>query len=766
MPRSNTAARHEDSRLLTGKGNFVDDFTAVGCCHGYVVRSPYPHAIVESIDTAPAECSNGVLAVLTYADLVAENIGDLPCVTQMNNRDGTPIFKPPRPVLANKYVRYVGDPVAFVVADSLNNAMDAAELIDINFQELSSISNPEKALNSDTQIWSKAPNNVSFDWQANDAETTTQAMREAEHVVSIKVHHPRMAITPIEPRAALAQFDATNEQFVLYVQTQGVHMIRRVFAEDILKIPIEKLRVITMDVGGSFGMKIFPYPEYALVLVAARRTGRPVKWTASRSESFLSDAQGRARIDFAQLGLDKAGRFVALRVDGLADLGAYLSYVGPSIPSIYANTVIGHTYKIPNIHFRCRGVFTNAVPTDAYRGAGKPEMVSTLEQLIDKAALELKLDRIELRRMNFVLPEDLPFHMSNGKIIDSGNFPKLLDQVLDLSQWSNFRERRVKAQNKGLIRGIGLGMYMHSTGGSVTETSRVELNPNGLITVLTGTQAAGQGHETTLARIVAAALEISESRISVIQGDTDRIEVGGGTGGSSLVAIAGVTVQRAALRMLEQARQQAALVLEVSSADLEYDSGAFRVAGTDIRISLEQLATNLHNRNSSCIGQAEFDGLNTTHPSGAYVVEIECDPATGALTIVQLAGVDDVGRILNSELVDGQLHGSWAQSVGTSLMEQIEFDEDDCGHLLNGSLMDYQIPRADDLPLFNLGKLVTLCETNPLGIKGVGEVANLGAPGAIQNAISDLLTNQGKQSPKTAATPFRIWQALRMSSES
>ena len=763
MTKSTPNIRREDYRLLTGGGKFVDDLQLNDFCVGYVVRSPYSHADIQRTDIEYASAMPGVQLVLTAAHLQAKGIGGLPCASDLTNRDGTPMFKPNRPILATDRVRYVGEPVAFVVADTLHAAMEAADAIEIDYSELDSASSTRKAIHGSAAIWDEAPHNVSFHTSSGDDSDVTEALNDAAHVVSIEVHHPRIAITPIEPRAAIAQYDSATQQYTLHVQTQGVHMVRRVLAQDVLKIPLENLRVITQDVGGSFGMKIFTYPEYALVLIASEKVGKPVKWTATRIESFVSDSHGRARIDFAQLGLDENGRFTALQIDGTADLGAYLSYVGPSVAAVYPYSVIGHTYNIPLIQYRCRGVFTNAPPVDAYRGAGKPETVCTLEQLIDKAAIELGNDRIELRRKNFVQPEQLPYSMPNGHVIDSGEFETILDLALEQSQWSKFSERRQESLNQGRLRGIGLGMYMHSTGGSPTEVCEVQLRDDGSILVLTGTQSGGQGHFTTLAAIAAEVLQIDYSRVSILQGDTDALSTGGGTGGSSLVAISGNTVQRAARRMLDNTREIVSHLLEVSQADIEYQAGTFYLPGTDQRISLEQIAARMGDMPQDypgCIGNAEFEGINTTHPCGAYVAELECDPATGAIEVLQLIGVDDIGRILYPAIVDGQLHGSWAQSVGTSLMESVQFDEQESGQILTGSLMDYQLPRAADVPFFNLEKFETLCKTNPMGVKGVGEVASLGAPGAIQNAVSNMLSEDRYVALDGPATPLRIWKAI------
>ena len=758
-----TGPRQEDGRLITGQGQFVDDVSPTNQLVGFVLRSPYAHATIRHIDIKAAQQMSGVRLILTANELLADGVGTLPCVSSFPDPSDTPIIKPPRHILATERVRHVGDPVAFVVADTLANAIEAAESIGIDYEELPANTDVETATCGAPEIWTGANNNQCYDFERGKAQEVEQIFAQCAHVTSIKVHHPRMAITPIEPRCAVAHFDADANQMVLNVQTQGVHMIHRVLTEDILHWAPGKLRVITRDVGGSFGMKIFPYPEYALVLIAAEKTKCAVRWTASRSESFLTDYQGRARVEYAQAGFDQEGKFTAYQCDSISDLGAYLSYVAPSIASVYAYTVVGHTYKIPAMHFRNRGVFTNATPTDAFRGAGKPETVCTLEQLIDKAAFELNIDRLELRRRNFVQLDDLPYSMLNGQMIDSGDFNALLDRAIECSNWNSFSKRRKAAAQKGLRRGIGLGMYMHSTGGSVSEACQVELKAGGKIRILTGTQAGGQGHATTLAALAGDVLDIDPSQITVVQGDTAEYPIGGGTGGSSLVAIAGTTVVRAAQNLLDNCRKVAAEQLEVNRNDVAYLAGEFFIPGTDRRFSFATLAALTQTQpqiQSSCIGQANFAGTNVTHPCGAYVVELECDPETGTIHIIQLVGVDDIGRVLFAKLTDGQLHGSWAQAVGTSLMESMQFDES--GQVLSGSLLDYQLPRAQDLPFIVLDKVPTPCATNALGVKGVGEVANLGAPGAIGNALSDLLSEKDQfVVVKPPATPHSVWTLLR-----
>ena len=755
--------RGEDLHLLTGRGDFVDDKHHSRTCAGYVLRSPYAHADIVSVDVSDAENLAGIWAIFTAESLTRLGVGKLPCSSKFKNIDGSEVFKPRRPLLAEKRVRYIGEPVAFIVADTLNQCLDAAEEVCVDYRELPAIDDPQAARTNATVIWQEHGSNVCYEWALNDELPDYDLFEAAAHVSEITVKHPRIAVSPMEPRSALGTYDHQADRFTLHVQTQGVHSVRDVLANHVLNIPPEKLRVFTDDVGGSFGMKIFTYPEYALVLIAAKQISRPVKWTASRSESFLSDSQGRARVDRAWLAFDSDGLITALRYEALSDLGAYPSEAGPSVASVLASVVVGHCYRMPKTYYRATGVFTNAVPTDAYRGAGKPEIISTIEQLIDKSAFEMGIDRVELRRQNLVRPDEIPYPMPNGKVIDSGNFEKVMNRVLEVSDWNSFPVRKRNAAQKGWCRGIGLGMYIHVTGGSREEVCHVRLNPDGSVTATTGTQTGGQGHRSALTKIIAHELQINISRIKVIQGNTDLIETGGGTGGSSFMAIAGNVMLRAARQMLESARDRASAALEVQAGDLEYDEGEFRVPGTDLSIALERIAQ-LGSENAdagSCVGSAGVEGVSTTFPNGAYVVELECEPDTGVLRIVQLVAVDDLGRILFPNMVYGQLHGAWAQALGGVIMEGVVFDPENEGQPLNSTFMDYQLPRADDFPEITQEFVEIPCTKNHLGTKGAGEVASLGAPGAILNALSDMLRDRTFMSVEQPATPFRMWQMLR-----
>ncbi len=764
MPSLNAArGRVEDERLLRGRGRFVDDLRGDGEAHACAARSPLAHATIRSLDVAAAAAMPGVATVLTAGDADVAALGPLPSTTPVTGRDGHAMVEPPRPVLASREVKFVGEAIALVVADTPAQAQQAAEAVAVEFDELPAVAEPLAALAAGApRVWAQAAENVSFEWVAGDAEAVEAALARADHVVAVRVVHPRLAVAALEPRALLAQHDAASATYTLHVPTQGVHAVRDVLADAVLRIPRERLRVVTPDVGGSFGMKIVPYPEYALALVAARRIARPVKWTASRTESFLTDTQGRARVDDVTLALDRNGRMLALKIDAVADLGAYLSTVGPYVPTAGAVRVLGHSYRIGAVAYRVRGVFTNAAPVDAYRGAGKPECVASLERVIDVAARRLRLDRIKLRRRNLVRPADLPYATPLGETYDSGDYPALLERVLALADWDGFASRAEAAHARARLRGIGVGMYVHATGGSTAEVSEVRAEQDGSVTVLSGTQASGQGHETVLAQIAAECLEIPHERIRVVQGDTNRVAAGGGTGGSSLLAIAGNTLTRAAAAMVERGRGIAAARLEVAALDVEYGAGEFRVAGTDRVLSLAQVAAvpeAAGEGGSGCVGRAAFEGRHTTYPSGAYVAEVEVDPETGAVVLAAFSGVDDLGRILHRALALGQLHGGLAQGVGEAMMESVSYDPDGA-QLLTATFLDYWLPRAADLPCFALEQRATPSTANALGVKGAGEVSAIGAPGAVINAVVHALECYGVDELDMPATPRRVWEAI------
>lgn len=761
--------RLEDDRLLTGRGRYVEDLRPEGALTMAVLRAPAAHARLTRLDVAAARAADGVHLVLTAADLDRLGVGPMDARARIDNSDGSPMVEPLRPVLAGETVRYLGEPVAAVIAESEPAALDALEAIELDFDECPAVLDPEAALaEGETAGHGEAPGQVGLDWEKGDAEATARAFAEAAHVVELTVRHPRIAIAPLETRGCLGSFDAETGRYTLWTGSQGVVSLRSAMA-DYLDVPEDRVRVVTEDVGGSFAVKIWPYPEQVLVLAAARQTGRPVKWIASRSESMASDAMGRGRIDRAALALDADLRFTGFRIDALADVGAYWNAANASIVTLGACRVFGHCYRIPGLHYRVRGVFTNAVPTDAYRGAGKPETVSTLERLIDVAAVRLGVDRIELRRRNLVRPADLPYATAMEETYDGGDFSAVLERLAKDADLAGFARRRAESEARGLRRGLGLGLHLHATGGSTAERSEVRALGDGTVLVRTGTQDSGQGHRTALALVAAAALEIPAERIRVEQGDSDFLTKGGGTGGSNLLAIAGNTVHRTALQMLAQAKRVAAHLLEAAVEDVEYGGGSFRIAGTDRTLTLAEAAAGWDRLpperrdgelGAGCMAQLDFEGVHTTFPNGGYAVEVELDPETGRVRVERWTGVDDLGRVINEPTARGQLHGGLAQEIGEILLERVHYDLGS-GQLLTGSLMDYALPRADDVPFFDLAWAPTDSPHSPIGAKGVGEVSSIGGPGPLLNAVLDALRPYGIEHLDPPLTSERVWRAIR-----
>lgn len=735
--------RIEDRRLLTGRGRFVEDLRLPGMAHAVMVRSPVACGRLANVDTVEAWRMPGVLTILTGADLARLGCKPMPCAAAHDSSDGTPFKSPERPLLARDRVRFVGDPVAFVVAETEAQALDAAEAVLVDIEEdAAPVTDPD------------ASQDVAVVWEEGDATAVEAAFARAAHAVRIRQTSPRVSVAPIETRSALGVFE--DGGYTLHTQTQGVHFMRRMVAAT-LGEPEDAIRVVTGDVGGSFGIKLMNYPEQSLVLVAARLLGRPVRWVESRSEAFLTDAYGRGQSSTARLALDADGRILALDVDSVGDMGAYASALGVGVLTKGFTKTLGHVYHLPVHHVRVRAVYTNAAPTDAYRGAGKPEAQYLVERLVDKAARETGLDPLEFRRRNLIPDSAMPYKAANGFTYDSARFESLMDAAVHASDWGGFPTRRARSEAAGLRRGIGIGLYLHLTGGSPNEHSEVLLQSDGTILVLTGVQASGQGHETAFAQLVADRLQIGMDRIRVIEGDTAEVKTGGGTGGSSSLPIAGVTILKATDAMLENARALAAEQLETAAADLEYADGGFTVIGTDRRLDLTTLAATLpEEREQLCGGTAKSDHEIQTVPHGAYVAEVTVDPETGFVRLERLTAADDLGRRLNPRIAAGQIHGGLAQAIGQALFERTVLDPD-TGQLLSGSLMDYQLPRAGDLPDFDLHADDIPTDINPLGMKGAGEIACIGGPAAVVNAVCDALGDPDLDQP---LTPERVWQAL------
>lgn len=735
--------RVEDQRLLTGQGRFVEDIRDPDAAHAVVYRSPVGHARLLDLDISQALNTPGVLAILTGADLDRMGCKPMTCRSH-DGSDGKPFQSPIRHLLAKDTVRFVGDPIAFVVAETETAALDAMELIDATFEDLPVVIDPVQS------------DDIAVVWEEGDTDVVETAFRAAARVVSIDQRHDRISVSPLEVRSAFGAHE--DGAYTLHTQTQGVHFMREMVAGS-LGVDKSLVRVVTTDVGGSFGIKLAHYPEQSLVLLGAKAVGRPVRWVESRSEAFLSDAYGRGQVSHAEVALDENGVIQALRVDTVGDMGAYASAVGLSVLTKGFCKTLGHVYHIPVLRCQTRAVYTNCAPTDAYRGAGKPEAQYLVERLIDKAARDMGIDPSEIRRRNLIAPERMPYRAANGFVYDSAHFEKILDAALEEGDWTGFPARRAASEAKGFKRGIGLGLYLHLTGGSPTEHSEVILRPDGTVLILTGVQASGQGHETAFAQLVADRLEIDPAHIAVLEGDTAQIATGGGTGGSSSLPIAGVTIMKATDAMLEKARDLAANKLEAATADLTYGDGAFTVVGTDRRVDLLSLAADLPEDAANeklCAGEADSDHDIQTVPHGAYLAEVEIDPETGHVTLVSFKGADDLGRRLNPPIAEGQLHGGIAQAVGQAMFERVVY-EDGTGQLVTGSFMDYQLPRAADLPKFELRAADVVTDINPLGMKGAGENASIGAIAPVVNAVCDALGVSDLDMP---VTPEKIWRAL------
>jgi carbon-monoxide dehydrogenase large subunit len=777
--------RLEDQRFITGRGRYTDDIHRPGQVYAHILRSNIAHGDLLRIDCEAAQRAPDVLAVLTGKDLRADGLGELPVIWMTTNRDGTPMFVPPRPVLAIDRVRHVGEPVAVIIAATPSAAKDAAELIEIEIADLPAAANLDRAIAEDApQIWDGAAGNVGFHWHTGDARLVDQAFARASHVTKIDLINNRLIANPMEPRVAIGEFDAGRDEFVLYLSSQNPHVQRILLATATLRVPEHKIRVVSPDVGGGFGCKAMHYAEEVIVLWASRRLGRPVKWTSERSEAFLSDAQGRDHKTHAELALDAQGRFLALRVDTRANLGAYYSTFGPAIPTFYSAPLLVGTYDIPAAYCEVRGVFTNTVPVDAYRGAGRPEASFVIERIVDEAARELGMDPAEIRRLNFVPPDKFPYVNAFGSEYDSGNFGLALDKALVLGDYAGFPARRVESERRGKLRGIGMSSYIEACGAGPSkiimaagggagffESATVRVNPTGSVVVVTGTHSHGQGHETTFAQVVSERLGVPVENIEIVHGDTARSAFGNGTVGSRSLAVGGGAIVRAIDKVVDKGKRIAARILEAAESDMRFENGRFLVVGTDRGLSFPELAFMAHAPNRFSTAEVEpgldetafFDPANFTYPAGLHLCELEIDPETGATDILAYTVVDDFGNVINPMVVEGQVHGGTAQGIGQALLENCVYDPDSA-QLLSGTFMDYCMPRADDMPGladFKLDYIVTPSPHNPLGVKGCGEAGAIAAPPAVMNAVLHALRPAGVTDLSMPATPHKIWQALQ-----
>jgi carbon-monoxide dehydrogenase large subunit len=747
-------SRAEDLTLVKGAGRYADDVRLPNAAYAFVLRSPHAHALLRRLDATAARRAPGVLAVLTGADARADGLGDIPCLIPVTNADGTPRGETPRPLLAVDRVRHVGDPVALVVAESAQRAKDAAELIEVDYEPLPAVADTYAAVKPGApQVWADVKNNICFDIALGGRAAVDAAFARAKHVTRLELVNNRLVANPLEPRAAVADYDPATGRSTLYTPTQGPHLIRSQIADQILKLDPRELRVVSGNVGGGFGMKIFLHPEQPLVVWASRKLKRPVRWTGERSETFLADVQGRDNYSIAELALDADAKFLALRVTTYANMGAYLSNFGPFIPQL-ALYVLSSVYRIPAIALAVKGVVTNTVPVDAYRGAGRPEGIYLAERIVDVAARELGLAPDEIRRRNFI--DAFPYQTPVESEYDSGDFAGTMVLAMAQADWAGFPARRAGAGKRGRLRGIGLGMYIERCGAGSPDTVTLRVGGDGKVTLISGMQDNGQGHVTGFKQVLSAWLGIDADAIEVVQGDTDVVP-DGLTGGSRFLAIGGVAATAAADEAVGKGRETAASLLEAAAADVEYRDGRYWIAGTDRGVSLFEVA-------------AKAGGLAATHtrnpekytyPNGCHIVEVEVDPETGETRIERYTIVDDFGRAINPLLLEGQVHGGTVQGVGQALLEHGYYDPE-TAQLLAGSFMDYALPRADDVPSFDCGFNHSPCTTNPLGVKGAGESGAVGAPAAVISAVVDALyARTGLKHVDMPATREKVWRALR-----
>jgi carbon-monoxide dehydrogenase large subunit len=762
------ALRSEDQPLVTGRGRFTDDLAPPGAAHAAFVRSPIGHGVVKSVDVVAAAKLPGVVAVFTGADLERDGIGAIPPLVLLPGRGGTQMFGAAMPVLASRRVRYVGEPVAIVVAETTAQAQDAAEAVTLDLEELPAVSDVGRAAAAGAPaIWDAAPRNVCLDWEDGDAKAVDAAVASAAHVARVRLHDTRVAVAAMEPRAAIGAWDAASGRYTLTAGTQGVALVRKVLAESVFKVPLPQVRVLTHDVGGGFGMKVQPYPEYAAVLYAARRTGRAVRWRASRAESFLADTAGRDGLLEGELALGADGKFLALRVRTQVGIGAYASTYAAVITTNNTKNCLSSVYVIPAIHIGVKMIFTSATPLGPYRGAGRPEAIYLIERLIDAAARATGIDRVALRRRNLLPPSAMPYKAPNSPVYDSGEFEAVLDKALALSGWDGFPARRAAATRAGKLRGLGICCFLEVAGGSpLQETADLRFESDGKVALRVGAQAIGQGHLTTFPAVVAARLGVPVGAVRLVQGDSDDVPVGLPTVASRSMMMAGGATVAACDQAIEKGRRIAGHLFEASAADVEFAGGEFRVSGTDRALPILELAARaptLPGLPKDLAGGldtvATFQPPQMSFPNGCHVCEVEIDPDTGTVAVVGYAAVDDVGRIVHQTIVEGQIHGGVAQGLGQVLGERIVYAAD--GQLLTASFMDYALPRADDLPPLRLGHHVAPCTNNPLGVKGAGESGVAGSLPAGMSAILDALAARGVTHLDLPATPFRVWEALQ-----
>src|SRR5690349_21275624 len=765
--------RKEDYRFLTGTGVYTDDVAMPNQTYAAFVRSPHAHAVLKSIETDKAKKSPGVLAVYTGADLAAAKVGGLPCGWLITDMKGQPMKEPPYPSLAQGKVRHVGERVAVVIAETAAQAKDAAELIEVDYGTLPAVVDAAKAKKGPA-LHEIAPDNTCYVWALGDKGAVDAAFAKAAHVTKLDFLNNRLIPNAIEPRAANASYSRADDSTTISVASQNPHVERLLMTAFVLGLPEHKVRVVAPDVGGGFGSKIYLYAEDVVCTWAARQLARPVKWTADRSEAFLSDAHGRDHLTVAELALDRDGKFLAMRVRTTANLGAYLSTFASCIPTILYATLLAGQYTTPQIYCEVTAVFTNTTPVDAYRGAGRPEATYVVERLVETAAREMKMDPAEMRRKNFI--RQFPYQTPVALQYDTGNYEATLAAAQKMGDVAGFKERREQSLRRGKLRGLGYACYIEACGiapsnvagslgarAGLFEAGEIRVHPTGTVTVFTGSHAHGQGHETTFAQVVADRLGLNMDQVEVVHGDTSKVLFGMGTYGSRSLAVGGTAIVKALDKVVAKGKKIAAHLLEASEADIEYERGEFKVAGTDKKKTFGEVAFAAYVPHNYPLDRLEpglnenafYDPANFTFPAGSYVCEVEVDRETGSTQIVSFVAVDDFGKIVNPMIVEGQVHGGLAQGIGQALVEQCAYDS--TGQLLSGTFADYSIPRANDVPLFKIDTRETPCTHNPLGVKGCGEAGAIGAPAAVMNAITDALGVKDLPMPATAQN---VWRAM------
>ena len=757
--------RKEDDTLVRGKGKYTDDFSLPNQAYAWMVRSSHAHGIIKGIETSAAKAMPGVLGVWTGADLASANYNPFTCGLPLKNRDGSPLKQTNRSALPTDKVRFVGDPIAFVVAETLAQARDAAEAVELDIEPLPAVTNAAEAAKPGAPLlYDHIPGNVALDYHYGDTARIDAAFASAAHVTKLDIVNNRVAVVAMEPRTALASFDKATERYTLQVPTQGVSGNKATLAR-ILNVPPDKVRILTANVGGSFGMKNVNYPEYICILHAAKALGRPVKWTDERSNSFLSDSQGRSQLIHAELALDAEGKFLGIRISGYGNLGAYITGVAPVPLSVNIGRNLASVYRTPLLGVDIKTVLTNTTLMGAYRGAGRPEANYYMERLIDRAADEMGINRLTLRKRNFIKPAQLPFAAASGFTYDSGDFAGVFNKALEISDHANFAKRKKESRKQGKLRGIAIGSYLEVTAPPAGELGKITFEPDDTVKLTTGTLDYGQGHATPFAQVLSAQLGVPFEKITLEQNDSDLVRFGNGTGGSRSITATGTAIVESSALVIAKGKQAAAHFLEASETDIEFASGRFTIAGTDRGVGMMDLAKWMREMRmpdgvpSSLDVDHATETTPSTFPNGCHVAEVEIDPQTGVVQVVRYTGVNDFGTIVNPMIVAGQLHGGVAQGIGQALMEEVSYDAS--GQPITGSFMDYALPRAGDVPLMEVGDHPSPAKSNPLGTKGCGEAGCAGSLVCVVNAVLDALSEYGVTEINMPLTPERVWRAIQ-----